>query len=73
MKYRCCILLTFLVLSGTSANAQADQLTDIFYSSGKIYVVTGSLLLILAGIIFYLVRLDRKIKRIEKDMEDQRS
>jgi hypothetical protein len=73
MKYISCILLTFLVLASTQAHAQTGDLTDAFYSSGKIYVVTGSLLLILAGVIFYLVRLDRKIKRLEKEMEDHRS
>lgn len=73
MKYIGCILLTFLLLNGFTAQAQSNDLTDFFYSSGKIYVVTGCLLLILAGIIFYLIRLDRKIKRLEKDMEDHRS
>lgn len=35
-------------------------------ADGKIYVVIAVLLTILAGIVIYLVRLDRKISRLEK-------
>ncbi len=41
-------------------------MADAFRSNGKIYVVVAVILTILAGIIFYLVRLDRKISRLEK-------
>lgn len=37
-------------------------------SSGRIYVVLAVMLTILAGLILYLVRLDRKITKIEKEM-----
>ncbi|MCS7076878.1 MAG: CcmD family protein [Bacteroidia bacterium] len=40
-----------------------------FYQSGKIYVVVGVILTIFAGIIVYLIRLEQKIKRIEKEHE----
>ena len=36
-------------------------------SSGRIYVVIAVMLTILAGLILYLVRLDRKITKIEKE------
>lgn len=36
-------------------------------SSGRIYVVIAVILTILTGLILYLVRLDRKITKIEKD------
>ena len=35
--------------------------------NGKIYVVVGVILIIFTGIILYLVRLDRKITRLEKE------
>lgn len=73
MKFARYMVLVLLLLNSTGAFAQPEQLTDIFYSSGKIYVVTGSLLLILAGIIIYLIRLDRKIKKLEKELEDRQS
>jgi len=69
----------FLVLGLTSsllflqvfAQDQAGQveMADGMRQSGKIYVVIAVILTILAGLIFYLVRLDRKITRLEKDNE----
>ena len=35
--------------------------------NGKIYVVVTVMLIILAGLILYLVRLDRKITKLEKE------
>ncbi|HVG42872.1 MAG TPA: hypothetical protein VM888_14765 [Chitinophagaceae bacterium] len=49
------------------AQEENVQMADRFRSEGKIYVVVAVILTIFAGIIFYLVRLDRKISRIEKD------
>lgn len=36
-------------------------------SSGRIYVVVAVMVTILAGLILYLVRLDRKIGKLEKE------
>jgi hypothetical protein len=35
-------------------------------SSGKIYVVVAVLLTVLAGLILYVIRLDKKISRLEQ-------
>jgi hypothetical protein len=43
------------------------EMADGMRQSGKIYVVIAVILTILAGLIFYLVRLDRKITRLEKN------
>lgn len=48
--------------------AQADA-AELFYSSGKIYVVVAVLLIIFTGIVVYLVRLDKKITKLEKENE----
>ena len=47
--------------------AQTVEMADTFRSNGKIYVVVAVILTIFIGIILYLVRLDRKLSRIEKD------
>lgn len=39
------------------------------YQSGKIYVVVGVILIVFIGMIIYLIRLEQKIKRIEKEHE----
>ena len=41
------------------------EMADTMRSSGKIYVVVAVLVTILIGIVLYLVRLDRKIKKLE--------
>lgn len=41
-------------------------MADVMRSNGKIYVVVAVILTIFAGIILYLIRLDRKITKLEK-------
>jgi hypothetical protein len=55
------ILLTFF------ANAQDVKMADVMKENGKIYVVIAVMLTILAGLVLYLIRLDRKISRLEKN------
>ena len=55
------IFFTFL------AKAQDVKMADIMKENGKIYVVIAVMLTILAGLILYLIRLDRKISKLEKN------
>ena len=67
-------LLSFvtLVVSSFIAFAQesvpVDMATDM-RASGKIYVVIAVLVLIFAGIVIYLIRLDKKISKLEKELK----
>ena len=58
-------ILTFIFLAFL-ANAQDVNMSDIMKENGKIYVVIAVMLTILAGLVLYLVRLDRKISKLEK-------
>lgn len=58
------LMLTLFVMAQT--NPPVDM-AGTMQSNGKIYVVLAVILTIFAGIIFYLVRLDRKITRLEKE------
>jgi hypothetical protein len=64
------ILTASLLLMNHLAFAQTRdgsiQMADRLRQDGKIYVVVAVVLTILAGILFYLVRLDRKITKLEK-------
>jgi len=60
-------LLPFLVSAQTSDDAQRKYTAFDMRSNGKIYVLTACILIILIGLILYLVRLDRKIGKLEKD------
>ncbi len=53
-------------------NAQPIEMADTMRSEGKIYVVVAILLVIFAGLISYLVLLDRKITRIEKKLPQKK-
>lgn len=48
-------------------SAQEVEMADGMLSSGKIYVVVAVLTIILAGVFLFLVNIDRKITRLEKD------
>lgn len=45
----------------------ADSSAGLMRSNGRIFVVVAVMLTILAGLIIYLVRLDRKIGKLEKE------
>ena len=66
------VIYLFTITIAVSAQSGADenekvQMAEGMRSSGKIYVVVAVLMVILAGLFFYLLQLDRKIKRLEKD------
>lgn len=69
------ISLLFIVsmLSFVSCFAQEVQapveMADGLRSSGKIYVVVTVLSVIFSGIIIYLISIDRKLSRLEKEMK----
>lgn len=51
--------------------AQNGEALSLMRSSGKIYVVVGVILIILAGLLIYLFSLDRKINRMERRLRDR--
>jgi hypothetical protein len=58
-----------LVLTCVVSFAQNEtvEMADSMRSNGKIYVVVVVILTIFAGIILYLIRLDRKISKLERN------
>ena len=59
-------VLTLLFVAFFS-NAQDVTMADAMKENGKIYVVIAVMLTILAGLVVYLIRLDRKISKLEKN------
>lgn len=49
------------------AQENSPEMADTMRSNGKIYVVVLVLATIFVGIIVYLVRLDKKITKLEKN------
>ena len=62
------IFVSLMLLLGctTLAVAQDGEMADQFRAEGKIYVVVAVMLVLLLGIIIYLFRIERKIKKLEK-------
>jgi CcmD family protein len=57
----------FLLLITVSFSSAQTEMADTMRSNGKIYVVVVVLATIFAGIFVYLIYLDRKITRLEKN------
>lgn len=66
MKKAFFALLCTLACAFAHAQGATPEMADAFRSNGKIYVVFAVILTIFAGIILYLVRLDRKITKLER-------
>lgn len=64
-------VLVLVVMASLQALAQAGEIemADRLREDGKIWVVVGVILLIFAGIIAYLVRLELKIGKLEKQVK----
>ena len=62
-------LLTFCLVFATSAMAQMPEveMADSLRQSGKIYVVVVIISIIFLGVVAYLINLDRKISKLEKE------
>jgi len=68
MKPKLLLLLTCLMTNLlVMAQGASVDMADTMRKEGKIYVVVAVILTIFDGIIFYLVRLDSKISRLEKE------
>lgn len=66
-KLKMSLLFLFSLTNVKLGVAQQDvEMADLMRSNGKIYVVVAVLLLILLGLIAYLVVLDRKVSKLEK-------
>jgi cytochrome c biogenesis protein CcdA len=62
--------IPLLLLIAFNASAQETNSGDLMRSNGKINVVAGVFLIIMLGYILYLIRTDRKIKKLEDHHED---
>lgn len=64
------IALLLFLLSFVSAFAQESvgvEMADTLRSSGKIYVVITTIVIIFIGLAIYLFAIDRRLEKIEKE------
>lgn len=60
------LIALFFSLFATAQN-EAEKAESVMRSSGRIYVVIAVMVTILLGLILYLIRIDRKISKLEKE------
>lgn len=70
MKIKSELLFTLVCLLTLAIPASAQTgMEEYFYQSGKIKVVIGVASIVMAGLIFYVWRLDNRITRMEKEQK----
>ena len=68
MARKIILFLSFLLIHlCVLAQESKPEMADAMRSNGKIYVVVAVIIAIFAGIIIYLIRLDRKLTKLEKN------
>jgi uncharacterized membrane protein len=69
MKNKLIALVLSMGVFGAKAQEASNNETmaSVMRSNGKIYVVVAVVLTILFGLFAYLIRLDRKISKLEKE------
>ena len=67
------MLLLFTIIMSVSSFAQTNtdkiEMADPLFQFGKIYVVVGVIAIIFIGIIIYLISIDRKVSKLEKEIK----
>ncbi len=56
-----------LMMLPAAVLAQPVEMADTFRDNGKIYVVVGVIAIIFIGLIVYLITLDRRLSKMEKE------
>ena len=68
------ILMALLLSSALSAQQVNEvEMADAMRANGKIYVVVAVLCIIFIGIVIYLINIDRKVSKLEKQSHSQPS
>ncbi len=62
------LVATFFCLVATAQDDAVDM-ADTMRSNGKIYVVVAVCLLILIGLFLYVLSVDRKVSKLEKELK----
>lgn len=70
MKQSILSFVLVTIFSTTQLLAQTADSGDFMRSIGKMYVVVAVLVAMFIGIVFYLISLDRKLTKLENQIQD---
>ena len=62
------ILILVAVSTSFAQSANQVEMADAWHANGKIYVVVTVLAIIFIGVIVFLMNIDRKVSRLEKEI-----
>lgn len=65
------LMLNLLSFAQTETVAAGPKMADQFRTEGKIYVVIGVISIVFVCLVFFLVYLERKMKRLEEEMKNK--
>jgi len=67
MKYLITLLLSIVFMTqGIAQQNNVVEMADVMRSNGKIYVVVAVLATIFIGLMIYLIRIDKKVQKLEE-------
>lgn len=64
-------LTSLLLLLTQMVFAQGNEGSDFMRSTGKIYVVVAVIVAVFLGIVVFLIYLDRRLTKLEDQIQDQ--
>ncbi|MBS1742214.1 MAG: CcmD family protein [Bacteroidetes bacterium] len=64
------LLPALLLICNTVTAQEKVEMADTMRSNGKIYIVVAVCVTILVGLFIYVMSIDRKIKKMEKEKTD---
>ena len=64
-------VLLLIAQTTLSQTTEPVEMADALRQSGKIYVVVGVLSIIFIGIVVYLISIDRKLSKLEKELKNK--
>ena len=63
-------LFTTITAFAQAPGTDAPEMADVLRQNGKIYVVVAAVVIIVAGLLAYLISLDRKVSKLEKEIKN---
>lgn len=68
---RLLFVMTWMCIPSLRAQDMDVPMADAFRAEGKIYVVVAVMLVIFSGLVAYLVYVDRKVSKLEREIKDK--
>lgn len=63
------MVLSLIATAWAQTETDVPEMADALRQNGKIYVVVVAVAIIVAGMLTYLISLDRKVSRLEKEIK----